>query len=46
MANDTPHVLWCLIKLDSHLFEVTAPVDASIGQLKDLVWEKRKNGVL
>src|SRR5258705_43192 len=46
MANDLHRVLWCLIQDDSNPFEVTAPVDASIGRLKELIWEKRKNGVL
>ena len=45
MAND-PYVLWCLIKGSSNPFDVTAPVATSFSRLKDLVWEKRKNGVL
>jgi Crinkler effector protein N-terminal domain len=46
MFNDPHRVLWCLMKHDSNPFEVTAPVDASIGRLKKLIWEERKNGVL
>ena len=46
MANDPSHVLYCLIKDDSNPFKVTAPVDASIIDLKNLVWEERKHGVL
>jgi hypothetical protein len=45
MAND-PYVLWCLIKGSSNPFDVTAPVATSFSRLKDLVWEKHKNGVL
>ena len=37
--------LWCLIG-DSTPFEVTAPVNATIYRLKELVWEKRKRGTL
>jgi hypothetical protein len=39
------HVLWCFTQRDSTAFEVIAHVDASISQLKKLVWEERKNGV-
>lgn len=46
MADDEVRVLWCFIKGDSTAFEVTAPVRASIGRLKKLVWEERKHGVL
>jgi Crinkler effector protein N-terminal domain len=46
MANNPHPVLWCLIKDNSNLFKVTAPVDIDIDQLKELVWEKGKNGVL
>ncbi|KIM73639.1 hypothetical protein PILCRDRAFT_15072 [Piloderma croceum F 1598] len=45
MANDTHRVFWCFIKNGYNPFEVTAPVNASIS-LKDLVWEKGKNGIL
>ena len=44
MANDTHRVLWCLIKSSSNPFEVTVPVETSFSRLKDLVWEKGKNG--
>lgn len=43
---DTHRVLWCFIKGDSTAFPVSAPGDADIGDVKDLVWEKRKNGIL
>ena len=46
MTNDTHRDLWCCIKDDPNVFEVTALVDANIGQLKKLVWEQRKNGAL
>jgi hypothetical protein len=46
MANDTHRVLWCLMKNSSNPFKVNAPVKTSFGRLKDLVWEKHKNGVL
>jgi hypothetical protein len=38
--------LWCLIEGDSMPFEVTAPVNANINRLKEVVREKGKNGVL
>ena len=43
---DTHRVLWCFIKGDSAAFPVAAPSNADIGDLKDLVLEKRKNGLL
>ena len=46
MINDPHRALWCVIKGDSTAFQVTAPGKASIDELKNLVWEKRKNGVL
>jgi hypothetical protein len=46
MTNDTHRDLWCFIKGDPNAFEVTVPVDVSIGRLKKLVWEQRKNGAL
>jgi hypothetical protein len=46
MANDTHRELWCLIKGDSTAFRVTPLGKASIDELKDLVWEKRKNSAL
>ena len=46
MANYTNRVLWCFIKGDSTAFRVAAPGKASIDEVKNLVWEKEKNGVL
>lgn len=40
MADDTVRVLLCFIEADSTVSMVTAPVDADIAQLKQLVWEK------
>ena len=37
--------LWYLVERDATPFEVTAPVNANINRLKELVHEKRKNGV-
>jgi hypothetical protein len=49
MSNDQ-RLLWCLIDTDIDIesmpFEVTAPINASVNRLKELVWEKGKNGVL
>jgi len=48
MDNDT-HLeleLWCLIKGDSKMFDVTPLRTTRISRLKDLIWEKRKNGAL
>ena len=48
MANDTHRELWCFIKTkgDSKPFRVTPLREASIDELKDEVWKKRRNGVL
>jgi len=46
MTNDTHRDLWCFIKGDPNVFEITAPVNANISRLKKLVWEEGKNGVL
>jgi hypothetical protein len=46
MAKDTYRVFWFFIKGDSRAFEMTVPDNISISRLKDMVWEKRKNGVL
>jgi hypothetical protein len=34
------------MKCSSNPFDVTAPVETTFSRLKDLVWERRKNGVL
>jgi len=46
MAKDTYRVFWFFIKGDSRAFEMTVPDNISISRLKDMVWEKHKNGVL
>jgi hypothetical protein len=47
MTSDiATRTLWCYIEGDSTTFEVTVPVTASIHRLKEVVHEKRKNGVL
>jgi len=44
MSNDQ-RLLWCLIHRESESipFEVTAPINASVNQLKELVREKGVN---
>jgi hypothetical protein len=46
MANDTHCELWCFIKGDSIVFQVTPLGEASIDELKDLICGKGKIGVL
>ena len=46
MSDDAARTLWCLIESESAPFQVTAPVYASIYDLKVLVHEKCKNGAL
>ena len=46
MTGVESRTLWGLIESDSTPFEVTAPVNASIHRLKELLHEKGKNGVL
>ena len=48
MTDDTRRVLWCFIKGDSTVsapFPIAAPGNATIGQVKGLVWEQGKNSV-
>jgi hypothetical protein len=40
MADDNDRVLWCLIHGESTPFEVIAPVNASMNQLKKLIKEE------
>jgi Crinkler effector protein N-terminal domain len=40
MADDEIRVLWCLIQGESTPFEVIAPVNVSINQLKKLIKEE------
>jgi len=46
MANATHRELWCLIKGDSIAFRVTPLGKAGIDDLKGLVREPCKNGIL
>jgi hypothetical protein len=46
MADDSPRALLCLIEGDSSPFRVKLAGDTDIIDLKDLIKEKRKNGVL
>ena len=46
MANVASLKLRCFIKGDSIPFRVTPAGEAEIDDLKDLVWERKKNGVL
>ena len=43
MDNDPHRVFWCFIKDDFDAFEISAPVNASLSRLKDMVWEKGRN---
>lgn len=45
MTDDTRRVLWCFIKGDSTPFPIAAPGNATMGQVKGLVWEQGKNSV-
>jgi len=46
MADDAPRALQCLIEGESLLFKVKPTGSMYIADLKDLIKEKRKNGVL
>ena len=46
MADDEVRVLWCLIQGNSTVFKVTASVDVDVSDLKKLVQEEHKNGML
>ena len=46
MADYTPPALTCLVEGESSPFIVEPKEDISIMKLKDLIQEKRKNGVL
>jgi len=43
MADDTHRVLWCIIKGNSTPFPIAVPGNATIGEVKNIVWEKCKN---
>ena len=43
MANNPHRLIWCFIKGDSNLFEIGVPINASVCQLKELIWDKGKN---
>jgi hypothetical protein len=45
MTNDTYRV-WCLIKGDSTPFDITAPANTTIHDLKKLIKAENENGVL
>jgi Crinkler effector protein N-terminal domain len=45
MTDDTRRVLWCFIKGHSTSFPIAAPGNATIHQVKGLVWEQGKNSV-
>jgi hypothetical protein len=45
MSENTYH-LWCLVEEDNTLFPIIASPALSVGQLKDLIKEKRKHGAL
>jgi len=46
MADDAPRTLTCLIEGDSSLFQVNSTGDKNIFNLKKLIWEEGKRGVL
>lgn len=46
MADNAVCELWCLVKREDTPFSIAAPPNININKLKELVWEKRKNGVL
>ena len=46
MADDHPRTLTCLIEGDSSLFQVNSTGDKNIFNLKKLIWEEGKRGVL
>ena len=46
MADETSLELWCLVKGDSEVFDVTPLRKTRITELKRLIWEMAKNGVL
>jgi hypothetical protein len=44
--TDATYRIWCLVEGENTLFPVIASPALSIGELKDLIKEKGKNGVL
>ena len=40
MSDDAARTLWCLVEDQAAPFEVTAPGNASINQLKELIRDK------
>jgi Crinkler effector protein N-terminal domain len=43
MNATNSRVLWCIIGGDTQPFKVTAPINNDIFQLKELIYEKKKN---
>jgi len=46
MPDDTIRALWCLVEGDLTPFQVYAPLFMNIAQLKKLIHEEGKDGVL
>jgi hypothetical protein len=44
--SDTTYFIWCIVKGDTSLFHVNALPTICIAELKDLIKEQRKNGLL
>jgi hypothetical protein len=45
-SEDAPCQLWCLVEGDSTPFKITSPTNIDIDDLKKLIHEERKQGVL
>ena len=46
MADNANCVLWCLVNSKGTPFKIRVPINFDIGDMKELVKEKRKNGIL
>ena len=46
MADNANCVLWCLVDGKDTPFKIRVPINFDIGDVKELVKEKRKNGIL
>lgn len=45
MADNANCVLWCLVSGKGTPFKIRVPINFDIGDMKELVKEKRKNGI-
>jgi len=46
MADYAHRLLWCFIIGDSNPFHIRVSLNATVSELKQLIWNDRKHGIL